>query len=35
MVLRAVDDYEHGIRYPVDLLQDLALEQLTQHAAVL
>lgn len=35
MVLRAVDDYERGIRYPVDLFQDLALEQLALRAAVL
>lgn len=35
MVLRAVDDYERGIRYPMDLFQDLAVEQLTLRAAVL
>lgn len=35
MVLRAVDDYEAGIRYPLDLLQDLAPEQLALRAAVL
>ena len=35
MVLRAVDDYERGIRYPVDLFQDLAVEQLALRAAVL
>jgi hypothetical protein len=35
MVLRAVDDYERGLRYPVDLFQDLALEQLALRAAVL
>jgi 8-oxo-dGTP pyrophosphatase MutT (NUDIX family) len=35
MVLRAVDDYERGTRYPVDLFQDLALEQLALRAAVL
>lgn len=35
MVLRAVSDYEHGIRYPVDLFEDLALEELTLRAAVL
>jgi 8-oxo-dGTP pyrophosphatase MutT (NUDIX family) len=34
MVMRAVDDYESGIRYPVDLFQDLAVEQLTLRAAV-
>lgn len=33
MVIRAVDDYERGIRYPVDLFQDLAVEQLTLRAA--
>jgi 8-oxo-dGTP pyrophosphatase MutT (NUDIX family) len=35
MVLRAVDDYERGIRYPVDLFQDLEIEQLALRAAVL
>ena len=35
MVLRAVDDYERGIRFPMDLFQDLAVEQLTLRAAVL
>lgn len=35
MVLRAIDDYEQGNRYPLDLFQDLAVEQLTQRAAVL
>ena len=35
MVLRAVDDYERGIRYPVDLFQDLAVDQLALRAAVL
>ena len=35
MVLRAVDDYAQGIRYPMDLFQDLAVDQLTQRAAVL
>ncbi|MBL8202411.1 MAG: NUDIX hydrolase [Chromatiales bacterium] len=35
MVLRAVDDYERGSRYPMDLFQDLAVEQLTLRAAVL
>ena len=35
MVLRAVDDYEHGIRYPVELFQDLAPEELILRAAVL
>ncbi len=35
MVMRAVDDYERGIRYPIDLFQDLAVEQLTLRAAVL
>lgn len=35
MVMRAFDDYERGIRYPIDLFQDLAVEQLTLRAAVL
>jgi 8-oxo-dGTP pyrophosphatase MutT (NUDIX family) len=35
MVMRAVDDYESGIRYPVDLFQDLAVEHLALRAAVL
>lgn len=35
MVLRAVDDYESGTRYPVDLLQDLAPDQLARRAAIL
>lgn len=35
MVMRAVEDYERGIRYPVDLFQDLAVDQLTLRAAVL
>jgi len=35
MVLRAVDDYRQGVRYPIGLFQDLAVEQLTQRAAVL
>ncbi|MEO7385787.1 MAG: NUDIX hydrolase [Gammaproteobacteria bacterium] len=35
MVMRAVDDFERGVRYPVDLFQDLAVDQLTQRAAVL
>ncbi len=35
MVLRAVDDYESGIRYPIGLFQDLAVEELKLHAAVL
>lgn len=35
MVLRVIDDYERGIRYPMDLFQDLAVEQLTLRAAVL
>lgn len=35
MVLRAVDDYQAGTRYPLDLFQELALEQLTRHAAIL
>lgn len=35
MVLRAVDDYERGSRYPIGLFQDLAVEQLTLRAAVL
>ena len=35
MVLRAVDDYAHGIRYPLDLCQDLAPEQLAMRAAIL
>jgi len=35
MVLRAVDDYQRGIRHPVDLFQHLALDQLTLRAAVL
>lgn len=35
MVMRAVDDYERGIRYPLDLFQDLAVEQLALRAAVL
>ena len=35
MVMRAVDDYERGIRYPIDLFQDLAVDQLTLRAAIL
>jgi 8-oxo-dGTP pyrophosphatase MutT (NUDIX family) len=35
MVLRAVDDYEHGIRYPIELFQDLGLDELTLRAVVL
>ena len=35
MVLRAVDDYLRGIRYPIDLFQDLAVEQLVSRAAVI
>lgn len=35
MVMRAVDDYERGIRYPIDRFQDLAVDQLTLRAAVL
>lgn len=35
MVMRAVDDYGRGIRYPIDLFQDLAVDQLTLRAAVL
>ena len=35
MVLRVVDDYQRGIRYPVDLFQDLALDQLALRASVL
>ena len=35
MVLRAVDDYLRGVRYPIDLFQDLAMEQLVSRAAVL
>ncbi len=35
MVLRAVDDYERGLRYPVDLFHGLALEKLARRAAIL
>jgi 8-oxo-dGTP pyrophosphatase MutT (NUDIX family) len=35
MVLRAVDDYLRGARYPCDLVQDLGVEQLLQRAASL
>ncbi len=35
MVLRAIDDYETGTRHPLDLFQDLAVEQLSRRAAVL
>ena len=35
MVMRAIDDYERGIRYPLDLFQDLAVDQLRRRAAVL
>jgi len=35
MVLRAIDDYQGGTRYPMDLFQDLAVEQLALRAAVL
>lgn len=35
MVLRAVDDYERGSRYPIGLFQHLAVEQLTLRADVL
>lgn len=35
MVIRAVDDYQRGIRYPIDLFQDLAVDQLRLRAAVL
>ena len=35
MVLRTVDDYLRGAHYPIDLFQDLALEQLVSRAAVL
>jgi 8-oxo-dGTP pyrophosphatase MutT (NUDIX family) len=35
MVLRAVDDFERGLRQPVDLFEGLTLRQLTLHAAVL
>ena len=35
MVMRAIDDYERGIRYPLDLFQDLAVDQLRLRAAVL
>jgi 8-oxo-dGTP pyrophosphatase MutT (NUDIX family) len=34
MVLRGVDDYLSGRRYPLDLVQDLALEQLARRAEV-
>lgn len=35
MVLRAIDDYQRGIRYPLDLCQDLDMEALTLRAAQL
>lgn len=35
MVLRAVDDYLAGMRWPLDLVQDLAVEQLSSRAAIL
>ena len=35
MVLRAVDDFERGLRRPVDLFEGLAIRQLAVHAAVL
>lgn len=34
MVLRGVDDYRAGRHYPLDLIQDLGLEQLAQQAQV-
>lgn len=35
MVLRGVDDYLAGRRYPLDVVQDLALEQLASRAQVI
>ncbi len=35
MVLRTVDDYERGLRYPVDLFQGLPLEKLALGATIL
>jgi 8-oxo-dGTP pyrophosphatase MutT (NUDIX family) len=35
MVLRAVDDYLAGIRYPVDLIRDMAPAQLLKRAALI
>jgi 8-oxo-dGTP pyrophosphatase MutT (NUDIX family) len=35
MVLRAVDDYLRGTRYPVDLFEDLPIDQLALRAAIL
>lgn len=35
MVLRGIDDYLRGTRYPVDLIQDFGIEQLARRAAVL
>lgn len=35
LVLRAVDDYERGLRYPVELFEDLHIAQLALQAAVL
>jgi 8-oxo-dGTP pyrophosphatase MutT (NUDIX family) len=35
MVLRAVDDYERGLRFPVDLFQGLPLDKLALGAAIL
>ena len=35
MVLRAVDDYLNGVRYPRDMFQQLELEELASRAAVL
>lgn len=35
MVLRAIDDYQRGVRYPLDLCQDLDTDALAQRAAQL
>jgi hypothetical protein len=35
MVLRAVDDYLAGIRYPTDLIRDIEPAQLLKRAALI
>ena len=35
MVLRAVDDYRSGTRYPVNMFQQLDIEELATHARVI
>jgi hypothetical protein len=35
MVLRAIDDYRRGVRYPANMFQQLGIDELAGYARVL